>query len=193
MLEAIAFVTSSEGKFREASRLAPFPLERIDVELPEPQGLDVAAIVRAKAGAAFRLIERPLIVEDTSLELTALGGFPGPLVKWLLSAAGAESIPRLLASFDDRRATARAALGYADARGILIVNGTVTGNIVSPRGEHGFGWDVVFQPERRDRTFGEMETTEKNEISHRAEAFRHLRDALEARRRETGEWIPIDR
>ena len=45
------------------------------------------------------------------------------------------------------------------------------------RGSNGFGYDPVF--EVGDRTFAEMETREKNEISHRAKALRALADALQ--------------
>lgn len=177
----IAFVTSSEGKFREAVRLARLPLERIDVDLPEPQGLDVSAVVRAKAAAAWKIVGRPVIVEDTALELSALGGFPGPLVKWLLVSAGAEAIPRMLAAYDDRRAVARAALAFADAKGLLVVHGSVAGSIVFPKGTGGFGWDAVFRPEREELTFAEMTPEAKDSASHRARAFTALHEALSQR------------
>ena len=178
---SLAFVTSSEGKFLEATRLSHLPLERIDLDLPEPQGLDVSAVVRAKAAAAWKIVGRPLIVEDTALEISALGGFPGQLVKWLLAAAGAEAIPRLLAAFDDRRAVARAALAYADDRGLLVVHGSVPGSIVFPKGEGGFGWDPVFRPEGETLTFAEMTPEGKDALSHRARAFTALREAIAQR------------
>ena len=43
-----------------------------------------------------------------------------------------------------------------------------------PRGEHGFGYDPVFQPIGHDVTFGEMDPAEKHAMSHRAEAFAKL-------------------
>ncbi len=183
MSETIVFVTSSEWKFREASRLAGFPLERADLELPEPQTLDVAAVVRAKAHAAYSILGHPLLVEDTALDLSALGGFPGPLVKWLLTAAGAESIPRLLADFDDRRAMARAAIAFADERGVMVVHGSVSGSIVPPGGRNGFGWDTIFRPDGSEFTFAEMTADEKDACSHRGRAFAALSDALTQRER----------
>jgi non-canonical purine NTP pyrophosphatase (RdgB/HAM1 family) len=177
----IAFVTSSEGKFAEAIRLSNLPLERIDLDLPEPQGLDVSAVVRSKAAAAWKIVGRPVIVEDTALELSALGGFPGPLVKWLLSSAGAEAIPRMLAAYDDRRAVARAAIAYADEKGLLVVHGSVAGSIAFPKGTSGFGWDPVFRPEGQELTFAEMAPEAKDAVSHRARAFAALHEALAQR------------
>jgi XTP/dITP diphosphohydrolase len=46
--------------------------------------------------------------------------------------------------------------------------------VFPPRGIHGFGYDPIFIPEGYDITFGEMEQSEKQRISHRARAFEAL-------------------
>jgi XTP/dITP diphosphohydrolase len=46
-----------------------------------------------------------------------------------------------------------------------------------PRGEKGFGYDPVFQPEGHEITFGEMDPARKHAMSHRADAFKQLTDA----------------
>ena len=57
--------------------------------------------------------------------------------------------------------------------------GRVDGMLVwPPRGDRGFGYDPMFVPAGRDLTFGEMDPAEKHSISHRADAFRKLVDAL---------------
>ena len=106
MLDRIRFVTSSVHKLREAEAILEMPLERLELDLVEPQGLDVVAIAREKAHTAFEQIGAPVMVEDTSLELRALGGFPGPLVRWLMDAAGPASLAGILVGFGDRAATA---------------------------------------------------------------------------------------
>ena len=55
-------------------------LEHRAVDLPEIQSLDLEKVVLAKAAAAHSRLERPVLVDDTSLELAGLGGFPGPLL-----------------------------------------------------------------------------------------------------------------
>ncbi len=180
VLEALAFVTSSPHKHREAEAILGVPLERVALDLPEPQGLDVVAVAREKARAAHRALGRPVLVEDTSLELAALGGFPGPLVRWLLEAAGPAAIARLLDGFDDRSARARcAAVAWDGARERLGV-GAVEGTIArAPRGAEGFGWDVVFAPAwGGGRTYAELPPAEKNARSHRALALAALRQEL---------------
>ncbi len=180
-LSALAFVTSSPHKHREAEAILGLALERVSVDLPEVQSLDVVEVAREKARAAFALLERPVLVEDTSLELAALGGFPGPLVRWLLEAAGPGAIARMLDGFADRRAQARcAALAWDGTREWLGV-GEVSGTIArEAAGDSGFGWDIVFVPDwGGGRRYAEMAPAEKNARSHRALALAALHRELD--------------
>lgn len=174
------FVTGNEHKLTEARQILGLDLDRVDLDLDEPQGLDVLAVARVKARLAAAALGRPVLVEDTSLELAALGGFPGPLVRWLLQSAGAASIPRLLAGFDDHRAVAHCVAVARDGASEWIGDGRVPGIIVAaPRGTTGFGWDVVFAPDwGGGRTYAEMTPGEKNSRSHRRLAFEALRTRL---------------
>lgn len=176
----LVFVTSSPHKRREAEQILGFSLLTETLHLDEVQGLDVLAIARHKAAEAARRLGRAVLVEDTSLELTALGGFPGPLIRWLLEAAGPAVLPRLLADFPDKRAVARCVAVVRDGEQEWVGVGIVSGVIVpEPRGESGFGWDIVFAPDwGGGRTYAEMPAAEKNNRSHRALAFAELRSTL---------------
>ena len=172
----VVFVSSNSDKVQEAQEILGFQLRRVDLDLAEIQGLDVLAIARDKARRACAAIGMPVLVEDTSLELAALGGFPGPLVRWLLAAAGPAAIPRLLADFPDRRATARCAAVITDGSrewfGVGEDSGVVTD---APRGAGGFGWDVVFAPAwGGGLTYAELPPAEKNARSHRRRALAEL-------------------
>ncbi len=177
----LVFVSSSPHKHAEIEGILGVRVERCALDLPEPQGLDVVAVALAKARAAQARLGRPVLVEDTSLELAALGGFPGPLVRWFLEAAGPAALPRVLAGFDNKGARARCAAVIWDGAKEVVGVGSVVGHIVAePRGRQGFGWDVVFAPEwGGGRTYAEMPAAEKNARSHRALAFAELRKALE--------------
>lgn len=179
-LDQLVFVTSNLGKLREAEAVLGCKLEHRALELDEIQSLDLEAIVRRKALEAFRRLEAPVLVEDTSLELTALAGFPGPLVRWLLASVGAAGICRIAASFGDASATARCIALATDGVDEAVGVGSLSGTIVRrPRGRRGFGWDSTFAPEGGGgRTFAEMDAAEKNAISHRRRAFEALRHAL---------------
>lgn len=180
-LADLVFVTSNAGKVREAEAVLGCTLDHRALDLPEIQSLDLLEVVRDKAAAAVRRLGRPVLVEDTGLELAGLGGFPGPLVRWMLSSVGAEGIARIAHAFADSRATARCLLCACDGSVEVLGEGVVRGRIAAaPRGRQGFGWDSVFVPEPPgDRTYGEMSDDEKNAISHRRRAFESLKLALE--------------
>lgn len=172
-------VTGNRGKIAEARMIVGENLEAVSVDLPEIQSLDLAAILREKAAEAWRRIERPLVIEDVSLELAAFDGFPGPLVKWMLESMGAEGMARAAAVLGDTRATARCGLFYQDAERTLMVEGVAEGTLLTPgRGEHGFGWDPVFLPVESERTYAELTGMDKLAISHRGRAWRGLMVAL---------------
>jgi len=59
-----------------------------------------------------------------------------------------------------------------------IVSGTIT---AEKRGNDGFGYDPIFQPEGSQRTFAEMSLPEKNNMSHRARALEKMIDFIKRR------------
>ena len=109
---SLYFVTGNGGKFAEIKQILSH-IEQIDVDLPKIQSLDPKEIVKAKLLAALAHTEGEFVVEDTSLSFMALGGFPGPLIKWFLKASGKEKIVKILESLGDTRAEAKTLIGYA--------------------------------------------------------------------------------
>ncbi|MEM9556383.1 MAG: non-canonical purine NTP pyrophosphatase [Acidobacteriota bacterium] len=173
------FVTGNAGKRREAERLLGRPLTTVDVDLPEIQGLDLESVLVQKARDAQAQVGGTVLVEETGLELAAMNGFPGPLVKWMLEAMGAEGIARTAAGLGELAATATCALAHFDGERMLIAHGATRGRLVtSPRGRHGFGWDPVFVPEGGAQTYAELGDEVKDEIGHRGRAWRALREVL---------------
>jgi XTP/dITP diphosphohydrolase len=179
----VVFVTSRAEKAQEAKRLG-FDIERLDLDLPEPQALDPSEIVAAKARAAYERLERPVLVEDSGLAVRAWGGFPGALVKWLEKSAGVAALPRMLAPFPDRAATAICAIAYCDGGDVVAARGEAHGSIAqAPRGAFGFGWDSIFVPDGGTRTFAEMAPEEKDRVSHRRRAWDAMAPRLALERR----------
>jgi len=179
-LDELVFVTSNLGKLREAEAVLGCKLEHHALELDELQSLDLETVVRNKAAAAHQRLGGPVLVEDTSLELTGMDGFPGPLIRWLLTSVGPDGICRIARCFGEPSATVRCVVCATDGADEVVAHGVVGGRIANqPRGRRGFGWDAAFVPDEGDgRTFAEMEEAEKNAISHRRRAFEALRDAL---------------
>ncbi|MBZ0090131.1 MAG: non-canonical purine NTP pyrophosphatase [Thermoanaerobaculia bacterium] len=172
-------MTSNAGKRQEAERILGGAIETVAIDLPEIQSLDMAEVLRAKADEAWRHLGRPLIVEETGLEIHAMNGFPGPLVKWMLEAVGAEGVARVAKAFDDPGVTARCSLLYRSADGDVVASGETVGELVLPaRGGHGFGWDPVFLPAGESQTYGELSAERKDAIGHRGRAWRALVEQL---------------
>jgi non-canonical purine NTP pyrophosphatase (RdgB/HAM1 family) len=182
-LADLVFVTSNLGKLREAEEVLGRKLEHRALDLVEIQSLSLEEVVRGKARAAYVRLRSPVLVEDTALELAGMGGFPGPLVRWLLASVGPSGICRLAHAFADPRATVRCMVCATDGSEEVVGVGVVRGVIgEEPRGRRGFGWDSAFVPEgAAGRTYGELEETEKNAISHRRKALEALRGALASR------------
>jgi non-canonical purine NTP pyrophosphatase (RdgB/HAM1 family) len=183
-LFGLTFVTSNAGKAREAAALLGRTVAAQPLDVPEIQSLDFSEVARAKALVAARAFGIPVLVEDSGLVVAGWGGFPGPLTKWItMGALGQEGLAKMLDGFADRGAEAVSALAVArpgqDGKDVVVAVGRVAGSIaLHPRGENGFGWDVLFIPEGATRTWAEMSEDEKNRDSHRARAFASLRSLL---------------
>jgi non-canonical purine NTP pyrophosphatase (RdgB/HAM1 family) len=131
-------------------------------------------VLRAKGAEAFSRLQRPVVVEETGLELAAMHGFPGPLVKWMLQALGAAGIAHAAQALGNARVTARCALLWTDGARELLGEGATEGTLVAPRGSGGFGWDPVFLPNGETRTYGELPPADKDRLGHRGRAWRDL-------------------
>jgi non-canonical purine NTP pyrophosphatase (RdgB/HAM1 family) len=166
-LAGLVFVTSNPGKAREAAALLGRPVDPQALDVPEIQSLDFREVARAKALVAARALGVPVLVEDSGLAVAGWGGFPGPLTKWITTGPlGQECLARMLHGFSDRAAEAVSVLAVARPEqrepDVIVAEGRVKGSIaLHPRGENGFGWDVLFIPEGETRTFAEMSEEEK--------------------------------
>lgn len=173
MSRDFVFVTGSADKLREAERILGFPPASFRLDLPELQSLDLREILRAKVKAAYTQLRRPVVVEDVSFELVALNGFPGPMVKWMLEALGAEGLARVAHTLGDPRARAICGIAFHDGERTHFVEGRTEGVLVATRrGSSGFGWDPVFQPAGSALTYAELPPFEKDLVGHRGKAWR---------------------
>lgn len=175
---ALYFLTGSRDKVAEMRAILG-DVEQLDIDLPEVQEIDAHKIIEAKLVEAQKHHQGALIVEDTSLYLDALGGLPGPLIKWFMKTVGNEGLFKMVQAFDNYGAEAKTIMGYADGTGGLeFFEGTVYGTIVEPRGAKGFGWDPIFEPRGTGKTFAELSAEEKNTYSMRRLAAEKLKEFL---------------
>lgn len=173
------FVTSNDNKLREAVKILNCSLDMLDLDIQEIQSLSVEEIVEDKARRAYERVGKTVLVEDTGLYVKAWNGFPGGLIKWVMKTLGNEGLCRLVKDFE-RTTVVKACVGLCDGRNVRVFTGEVTGIIVDePRGQSGFGWDPLFQPDGWSMTYAEMTAEQKNGISHRKKALIKMKEFLE--------------
>ena len=128
-------------------------------------------------------IEAAVLADDSGLEIDALDGRPGVITAYYGGAALSWAqrrkfvLDELAAQRDpDRSARFVCFLHFIDEDAAeTAVNAAVEGTIASDdRGEHGFAFDHIFIYPAAQKTFSELTTTEKNEVSHRHRAVSAL-------------------
>ena len=168
----LSFVTSNEGKFREAREIASFygvEVTWLKMKYDEFQGDSLEEIAVKSARALSKVIDGPFFIEDSGLFVEALNGFPGVYSSYVLKTIGNPGILKLMEGVENRKAYFEAVIAFFDGSEIHTFVGRVDGEIAGEmRGEKGFGYDPIFL--YGDRTFAEM-GEEKNAVSHRRRAL----------------------
>jgi XTP/dITP diphosphohydrolase len=173
------FVTSNENKVKESERILGLEIDKLPLDIKEIQTLEVEEVAEDKAKRAFEQIKKPVAAEDTGFYLEAWNGFPGALIKWVLEALGNEGLCRAFQE-TNRTVKVKTCICLYNAREIKTFCGEVKGKIpAKPKGERGFGWDSIFQPDGYEKTFAEMSPEEKDSISMRKLALVKMKEFLD--------------
>ncbi|HUH09322.1 MAG TPA: RdgB/HAM1 family non-canonical purine NTP pyrophosphatase [Brevundimonas sp.] len=184
--------THNPGKAREIEALLDGNYRIVtagSLNLPEPDETETTFVGNAmlKARHAAEASGEVALADDSGLSVAALDGAPGIFsARWAgpdkdFALAMKKVEERLEETGSrDRSAWFTSALAVAWPDGpCVVVEGRIDGELVfPPRGDRGFGYDPIFQPEGSELTFGEMDPIEKDAISHRARAFARLKAAL---------------
>jgi XTP/dITP diphosphohydrolase len=126
-----------------------------------------------------------ILSDDSGLCVDALWGAPGVLTAHFGPGLSPHErnikLLTLLQANDPRSARYVCILAWWEPHGaIKTFLGVAEGSLSeTPRGHRGFGYDPIFQPHPLDKTFGEMEDSDKNLISHRGLATQALKKYLE--------------
>lgn len=143
------------------------------------------ALIKARALAAESGL--PAVADDSGLAVDVLGGAPGIFSARWAGRHGDDraNLDLLLAQLGDiapehRRARFVCAAALVTPEGVEhVVRGELVGTLLTvPRGDGGFGYDPILQPEGYDRSCAELSPEEKNAISHRGQAFRALAQTI---------------
>lgn len=153
----------------------------LELEIEET-GANYTENAQIKAETFARESQMWTLADDSGLEVEALGGEPGPRShriagpgltdadrrRWLLNRL--QPHPRPWAA----RFCCAAVLASPTGE-IIRADGSCAGEIIpDERGRSGFGYDPIFLVQGLDRTMAELSMTEKNSLSHRAQAVRAI-------------------
>ncbi len=192
MLQLVC-ASANPDKVAEIQRLLAGVVELLPRPADVPDVVEDAGSLlgnaRLKAAALCAATGAPAVADDTGLEVVALDGAPGVDAAYYAGpdATYADNRAKLLAELEgvaDRTAAFKtvAIVVWPDGSEVAV-EGVCPGVITTvERGEVGFGYDSVFQPdEAGGATFAEMGVEAKNAISHRGRAFRALLAELSER------------
>jgi XTP/dITP diphosphohydrolase len=197
----LLLATRARHKVRELAELLDLP--GVELLTPDDVGIEGepvedAGTFHGNAEIKVRFYAKrsglPTLADDSGLEVDALGGGPGVLTRRYAGpeATDADNNTKLLnelegLSAEQRGARYQCVLAFlepqsGDAAEPVFREGTFKGRIATyPRGDGGFGYDPIFEPESEApgaRTVGQMSAAEKNELSHRGKAARAMAEYL---------------
>lgn len=182
----LVFATNNQHKLKELQAILgdEFHLLSLndiacDEEIPEEQET-LEGNASQKSFFIYNKYGYNCFADDTGLEIEALNGEPG-----VYSARYAgeekcaennmEKVLSKMLKINNRKARFRTVISLILNGEERLFEGIVEGTILTKkRGDAGFGYDPVFQPDGFELSFAEMELSEKNKISHRGRAVQNL-------------------
>ena len=191
MKKRLVFATNNAHKLEEIRAILGNSIEILSLadihchaDIPETADT-LEGNARQKSRYVYEHYGLDCIADDTGLEVESLGGAPGVYSARYADGQGHDSqanMNKLLKEMEeknDRKAQFRTIISLIEKGEERQFEGIVKGQITrEKRGESGFGYDPIFQPDGYETTFAELGSDIKNRISHRARAVAALCDYL---------------
>ena len=188
--------TNNKGKLREIKSLLPKNIEihstsEFNLRSPIENGKTFKANSLIKSKYFSKKIDMKCLADDSGLEIDLLDKNPGIYsARWGGKHSDfGKAIKRVYRELNKKdkkwknkkikaRFVCALSISYLNKK-IACVSGKVEGQIShEPKGKNGFGYDPIFIPLGKSKTFGEMESSKKYKIDHRYDAFKKLRKFL---------------
>ncbi len=188
----LIFATRNGGKIIEVSNI----LKDAGIKLVSLLGLDDKLEIvesgstfeenaKIKAETVYNAFRVPVIADDSGLAVDQLGGRPGIFSARYAgeNASDEENNRKLLFELknypEPHYAKFICSAVFYDGKEFLSTNGEIKGRIIkNAKGYNGFGYDPLFIPDGYNTTTAELDLDGKNKISHRAIAFKKLREKI---------------
>ena len=188
--------TNNKGKYKEIKDLLPkyiktYSTSEFKLKSPREDGITFTENSIIKSKHFSKKTGLICLADDSGLEIDILdknpgiysarwGGKKGDFKKAINRVY--KELSKKDKNWKDKKVKARfvctLSIFHLDKK-IASVTGKVEGHISSkPKGKNGFGYDPIFIPKNRRKTFGEMSSIQKYKIDHRFAAFRKIRKFL---------------
>ena len=186
-MKKILIGTHNKGKFKEISYLLSKKIKKISpvslkIKSPKETGKTFIANSKLKANYFSKFVNFPVISDDSGLCIKSLNNKPGVYSARLAKKKGGftNAMKYLLKKLEkkkNRSATFICCLSFKSPNQKIInvvgqIKGTISKEIL---GKKGFGYDPIFIPKNRRKTFGEIPKFKKMKMDHRFIAFRKLK------------------
>ena len=188
--------TNNKGKYKEIKDLLPkyiktYSTNEFKLKSPKEDGLTFEENSIIKSKYFSKKTKLICLADDSGLEIDLLNKAPGIYsARWGgTNGDFKKAIKRVYRNlfkvdknWQSKKIKARfiCALSiYNLEKKIASVQGAVEGYISNePKGKNGFGYDPIFIPRNKTKTFGEMKSSEKYKIDHRFHAFKKIKKFL---------------
>ena len=188
--------TNNKGKYKEIKDLLPkyiktYSTSEFKLKSPRENGLTFTENSLIKSKHFSKKTKLICLADDSGLEIDILDKNPGIYsARWGGKKGdfkkAIKKVYRELTKKDknwkQKKIRARficaLSISYLDKK-ITSVLGKVEGFIsATPKGKNGFGYDPIFIPKNKKKTFGEMSSSQKYKIDHRYKAFTKIKKFL---------------
>ena len=188
--------TNNKGKYKEIKDLLPkyiktYSTSEFKLKSPREDGLTFTENSIIKSKHFSKKTKLICLADDSGLEIDILDKRPGIYsARWGGKMGNfTKAINRVYKelskkdkNWKNKKVKARficaLSICYLDKK-IASVMGKVEGHIsIKSQGKNGFGYDPIFIPKNKRKTFGEMSSFQKYKIDHRFAAFKKIRKFL---------------
>ena len=183
-MKQVIVATKNAGKAKEFEHIfnqynvvvkSLLDFEGIEEIVEDGQTFEENALIKARAIA--KQFNQVVIADDSGLEVDALDGRPG-VYSARYAGEGRNDQANIEKVLSELKGVCALALVTPEGQE-AVVRGTCEGQILSECvGSEGFGYDPIFYLPQLGKTMAQIPKSQKNVLSHRAEAFKKLQDIL---------------
>ena len=185
--------TNNKGKYKEIKDLLPkyiktYSTSEFKLKSPKEDGLTFKENSIIKSKYFSKKTKKICLADDSGLEIDILDKSPGIYsARWAGKKGNFKKaiskVYRELSKKDKNWKYKKVKARFICALSICFLNkviasvsGKVEGHIsTTPKGKNGFGYDPIFIPKNKRKTFGEIGSIQKYKIDHRFDAFKKIK------------------